>query len=332
MKRAFITGITGQDGSYLADILLDRGYEVHGLVHTPDKLKTSLIRHIAYDPDIIDQRLFLYPGSLEEIHRLIDILNRVKPDELYHLAGVSSPRLSLQFPIETLDSIGMATLKLLEALRQVNNPPRILFASSSEAFGSPPYAPQDEMVPLNPSTPYGAAKAFAMQMGRIYRTAYGLQTCSAILFNHESPRRSDQFVTMKIAKAAARIKNGKQKVLKLGNLSGRRDWGWAPDYVDAMWRMLQMESVDDFVIATGKLHSVEDVISVAFGHVGLSWNDYVEHSPGLTTKVEPMALCGNPSKAARLLDWKAKVSFEETICRMVDSEMDKATRPPFTEE
>ena len=221
---AFITGITGQDGSYLAELLLEKGYLVHGLVHRPDSLANSNIGHLVGNSDIINKQLFLHNGAFEDATHLRRIISQAKPAEFYHLAGQSSPRLSLELPEATVDSIGMATLRLLEIIRDLPSPPKFLYASSAEVFGSPSHSPQDEFTPVNPTTPYGAAKAFSQQIARIYRTAYKLQTCSAILYNHESPRRSGQFVTMKIARAAARIKMGLQKELQLGSLAGRRDW------------------------------------------------------------------------------------------------------------
>lgn len=324
-KRAFITGITGQDGSYLCELLLEKGYEIHGLVHRPEGLATGNIRHLASDPEIMGRRLHLHTGAFEDATHLRRIISRAKPDEFYHLAGQSSPRLSLELPESTVDSIGMATLRLLEILRDLPNPPKFLYASSSEVFGSPPHSPQDELTPINPTTPYGAAKAFSQQMARIYRIAYRLPTCAVILYNHESPRRSSNFVSMKVARAVARIKHGRQKELVLGSLEGRRDWGWAPDYVQGMWLMLQQQSVDDFVLATGQLHSVEDLVAAAFGCVGLNWRDYVRHDAGLVTTVEPVAPCGNAAKARRILGWENKVSFDEMIARIVAAEMDTLT-------
>jgi len=320
---AFITGITGQDGSYLCELLLEKGYEVHGLVHRPDALMTSNIGYLAADPEINEKKLFLHNGAFEDATHLRRIISRSYPTEFYHLAGQSSPRLSLELPETTVDSIGMATLRLLEILRDMPEPPRFLYASSSEVFGSPPHSPQDEMTPVNPTTPYGAAKAFAQQMTRIYRIAYGLPTCSAILYNHESYRRGSNFVTTKVARGVAKIKKGQAKELVLGSLAGRRDWGWAPDYVRGMWLMLQGDAVDDFILATGQLHSVEDLVRVAFESVGLEWKEWVRYDPALVTTVEPVAPCGNPAKAKRLLGWENTVPFREIITRLVQSEMDK---------
>ena len=323
MPVAFITGITGQDGSYLADLLVSKDYIVHGLVHRPDSVGSSNIRHLVADPKIMGKQLFLHNGSFEDATHLRRVISRAQPDEYYHLAGQSSPRISLELPEATVDSVGMATLRLLEILRDLDHTTKFLYASSSEVFGSPSYSPQDELTPINPTTPYGAAKAFSQQMARIYRIAYSLPTCSVILYNHESPRRGGHFVTMKVARAVARIKKGLQTELQLGSLTGRRDWGWAPDYVRGMWQMLQADVVDDFILATGKLHSVEELVQNAFLSLGLQWRDYVKFDPDLVTTVEPIAPCGNPSKAQRLLGWQNTVAFEEMMERLVASELDK---------
>jgi GDPmannose 4,6-dehydratase len=234
MNRAFITGITGQDGSYLCELLLEKGYEVHGLVHRPEGLSQGNLGRMYQDEAIFNKRLFLHTGSFEDTTHLRRLIFRARPSEFYHLAAQSSPRLSLELPETTMESVGMATVRLLEILRDLDNPPKFLYASSSEIFGEPALSPQDEQTPFNPSTPYGVAKALSTQMAKIYRGAYGLHTCAAILYNHESPRRSGQFVTMKVARAAARIRLGWQKKLQLGSLVGERDWGWAPDYVRGM--------------------------------------------------------------------------------------------------
>ncbi len=324
---AFITGITGQDGSYLAELLLEKGYVVHGLVHRPDALFASPIAPLVNDPAIHGRRLILHNGAFEDATHLRRIIGRAKPNEFYHLSGQSSPRLSLELPEATVDSIGVATLRLLEIIRDLPDPPSFLYASSAEVFGSPAHAPQDELTPVNPTTPYGAAKAFSQQMAKVYRTAFKLKTCSAILYNHESPRRSSNFVTMKIARAAARIKQGLQGELQLGSLSGQRDWGWAPDYVRGMWLMLQADAVDDFVLATGKPHTVQDLVEVAFGHVGLRWEEWVRFDPQLVTSVEPIASCGNPAKAKRVLGWSNSVPFEEIVGRLVDAERARVASP-----
>lgn len=324
MKRAFITGITGQDGSYLCESLLAKGYEVHGLVHRPDYLSRSNIAHLVQDPAVINKRLLLHNGAFEDATHLRRIITKAKPSEFYHLAGQSSPRLSLELPETTVDSVGMGTLRLLEIIRDIPNPPKFLYASSSEVYGSPPHSPQDELTPLNPTTPYGAAKALSQHMARIYRIAYGLETCSAILYNHESPRRSTGFVTKKVARGVARIKQGRQNELVLGSLQGQRDWGWAPDYVEGMWMMLQSQPVDDFVLATGKLHSVRQLVAFAFDYVGLNYEDYVRHDAALVTSVEPIAACGNPAKAKRLLGWENATPFDEIMARLVDFELKRS--------
>jgi len=327
-KTAFITGITGQDGSYLTELLLEKGYAVHGLVTPLESAANSNIRHLVANPAILGKRLFLHTGAFEEVTPLRRIISQVKPDEFYHFAGQSSPRLSFDLPEVTAESVGITTLRLLEILRDLEHPTKFFNASSAEVFGTPVTSPQDEQTPVNPTTPYGAAKAFSQQMVRIYRTAHKLPACSAILYNHESPRRNESFVTMKIARAAARIKKGLQSELRLGDLSGKRDWGWAPDYVRGMWLMLQQQAgqMDDFVLATGRLHSVEDLVVAAFGCVGLNWKDHVRHDPALLTAAEPVAPCGNPAKAARLLGWKNTVSTPEMMERLVRSEYDKLSQ------
>jgi GDPmannose 4,6-dehydratase len=324
MNRAFITGITGQDGSYLCELLLGKGYEVHGLVHRPESLAAGNLGSLLRNEAVFNRRLFLHTGSFEDATHLRRLIVRARPTEFYHLAAQSSPRLSLELPETTMESVGMATVRLLEILRDLENPPKFLYASSSEIFGTPAVSPQDENTPMQPSTPYGAAKALSTQMAKIYREAYGLQTCAAIMYNHESPRRSGQFVTMKIARAAARIKQGRQKKLRLGSLTGRRDWGWAPDYVRGMWLMLQLPKVDDFVLATGVLHSVQDFVEQAFGAAELDWRECLEHDAGLLTAVEPTQVCGNPDKARRLLGWENTVSFATMVERLVASQLEEA--------
>jgi GDPmannose 4,6-dehydratase len=328
MKCAFITGITGQDGSYLAELLLEKEYMVHGLVHRPEGLAGGNLAKLYQNDAILNKRLFLHTGSFEDATHLRRLIMRAKPTEFYHLAAQSSPRLSLELPETTMESVGMATVRLLEILRDLDHPPKFLYASSSEIFGTPAHSPQDELTPMQPSTPYGVAKALSTQMAKIYRYAYGLNTCAAILYNHESPRRSGQFVTMKIARAAARIKRGRQKKLQLGSLSGRRDWGWAPDYVRGLWQILQLDTVDEFILATGQLHSVQDFVERAFAVVNLNWRDHVEYDAGLITPVEPTHLCGNPTKARRALGWSNTVAFETLVQRLVESQMSD-TRPEF---
>ena len=250
MPVAFITGITGQDGSYLCELLLEQGYTVHGLVHRPDMLARSNIGYLLKDEAIYNKRLFLHNGAFEDATHLRRIISKARPDEFYHLAGQSSPRLSLELPETTVDSIGMATLRLLEIIRDMDHAPKFLYASSAEVFGSPSHSPQDETTPLRATTPYGAAKGLSQELCRIYRAAYQLPTCAAILYNHESPRRSPTFVTMKVAQAVAQIKLGHERELSLGSLAGKRDWGWAPDYVRGMQLMVEM--LDDTIRFVGK--------------------------------------------------------------------------------
>ena len=319
--KAFITGITGQDGSYLAELLLGKGYVVHGLVH-PEALSGNNIKHLASNPNINGRTLFLHTGVLEDGTRLRRLINKAMPDEFYHLAGQSSPRLSLELPEMTVESVGVATLRLLEILRDMEKPARFLHASSSEVFGSPAMSPQDENTPAIPSTPYGAAKAFSQHMACIYRNAFKMPACSAILYNHESPRRNTSFVTMKIARAAAMIKRGLQQELLLGDMEARRDWGWAPDYVDGLWRILQAGGNDEYILASGVLHSVADFAERAFGCVGLNWRDYVKHDASLVTAAEPVSLCGNPTKAETVLGWSRTVGFGEMVERLVASQYD----------
>jgi GDPmannose 4,6-dehydratase len=321
---AFITGITGQDGSYLAEYLLARGYVVHGLVRRPDALQASPIAPLVNNPAVMGKALFLHHGALEDAAALRRAVGAARPSEFYHLAGQSSPRMALESPEAAVASIGMGTLRVLEILRELTEPPRFLHASSSEVFGSPPCSPQDELTPLNPTTPYGVAKAFAQQMTKVYRTVHGLKACSAILFNHESPRRSDRFLPMKVARGVARIKKGLQADLTLGRLDGRRDWGWAPDYARGMALILQSGAADEFVLATGRLHSVEELVRAAFAAVDLDWRPHVAFDGRLVAAVEPAALCGNPAKAGRLLGWENTVPFEEMVVRLVRAELDRA--------
>jgi len=321
-NTAFITGIAGQDGSYLAELLLGKGYIVHGLVHYLEALPNSNIKHLVSDSTIVGRTLFLHAGTLEDGTLLRRLIKKTKPDEFYHLAGQSSPRLSLEQPEMTAESVGMATLRLLEILRDMEKPIKFLYASSGEIFGNPAMSPQDEDTPVRPVTPYGAAKAFSQQITSIYRNAHKLPACSAILYNHESPRRSASFVTMKIARAAAMIKRGLQNELLLGSMTARRDWGWAPDYVAGMWRMLQAGGNDDYILASGELHSVADFAEKAFECVGLDWHDYVKQDATLMRTVELGALCGNPAKAEKILNWARTVNFETLVESLVASQYD----------
>jgi GDPmannose 4,6-dehydratase len=324
-KKAFITGIAGQDGSYLAELLLAKGYEVHGTVRRTSSLNRSRLVHLYDDPQIYGKRLFLHYADLEDPTTLRRALFKAQPDELYHLAGQSHVGLSFEIPESTCDMTAIGTLRLLEMIRDMPKPPRIFHAASSEIFGQPVTAPQDEQTPMWPVNPYGCAKAFAARMVTIYRQTFGLFACNGIMYNHESPRRGENFVTRKICKAAASIKLGLQDELQLGDISARRDWGWAPDYVRGMWLALDHPVPEDFVFATGQLHSVQDVVETAFGALGLDWKSHVKHESRLMRPAEPMGLVGNPAKARRLLGWQPEVQFTELITRMAQSELEQLT-------
>ncbi|HPU57639.1 MAG TPA: GDP-mannose 4,6-dehydratase, partial [Verrucomicrobiota bacterium] len=271
MPRALITGITGQDGSYLTELLLSKGYEVHGIIRPGRSPAQSHLAHLVSDPGVYQRRLFLHFADLDDSDALREAVQRSAPDELYHLAAPSRPGLSFKFPEAACSQIGVGTVRLLEAVRTLSKPPRFFHASSSEVFGRPEAQPQDETTPFRPVTPYGAAKALASQMVSIYRDAYGLFACNGILYNHESPRRGEDFVTQKVCRTAAAIKLGRATELQMGSLAGRRDWGDAREYVRGMWLALQHDTPGDYVFATGQLHSVQDVVEIAFDVVGLDW-------------------------------------------------------------
>ena len=322
VKRALITGITGQDGSYLTEFLLSQGYEVHGLVRRTSTLERSRLRPLFADPEIHGRRLFLHYCDLEDTTTLRRILVRITPEELYHLAGQSHVGLSFEIAESTVDSVAIATLRLLEILRDLAVPPRLFHAASSEIFGRPRQVPQDENSPMVPVNPYGAAKAFAANLVRIYREKHGLFLVNGILYNHESPRRGENFVTRKICRAAAAIKLGKQESLSLGDTSAQRDWGDARDYVRGMWLALQHSQPEDFIFATGVLHTVQDVVEAAFCEVGLDWNAHVRRDERLLRSQEPFALVGNAAKAERLLSWHPSRSLQKLIHWMVDAELE----------
>lgn len=321
MKKAIITGITGQDGSYLAEWLLDNDYEVHGVVRRSSQLNRHRIEHLISDSTLYGKRLFLHYCDLQDSTTLRRILRKVAPQELYHLAGQSHPGLSFEIPESTNEEVAHATLKLYEICRDMDAPPRIYHASSSEIFGSVEEHPQDERTAMRPSSPYGASKSFATQLGKIYRDAHGLFICNGIAYNHESPRRGENFVTMKICREVARIKRGDAAVIRLGDTSARRDWGYAPDYVRAMWLMLQQHGADDYILATGQLHSVQDVIEAAFNAVGLCPDGKVETDPRFLRPSEPQLLVGNPTRAQEKLGWSRTKSFEEMISEMVEHQL-----------
>jgi GDPmannose 4,6-dehydratase len=315
-NRALITGITGQDGSYLAELLLQKGYEVFGIIRRSSSFSTDRLEPIYQDPHVPDPRLRLLYGDLEDANSLNRALLAAKPDEVYNLGAQSHVRVSFDVPLYTASTVALGTLRLLEAIRESGLKPRIYQASSSEMYGAAPPR-QNEETPFQPQSPYACAKVFAHQLCQNYRSAYGMFIACGILFNHESPRRGIPFVTRKITRAAARIKHGIDQRLYLGNLDARRDWGYAKEYVDTMWLMLQQDDCDDFVVATGESHAVRDVLDIAFGTMDLDWNKYVEIDPHYFRPTEVHHLEGDPSKAERLLGWKPEVGFEELIELMV---------------
>jgi GDPmannose 4,6-dehydratase len=325
-KRALITGITGQDGSYLAELLLDKGYEVHGLIRRASTFNTARIDHLYRDPHDPEARLFLHYGDLSDGSRLVTLLSQIQPDEIYHLAAQSHVRVSFDEPEHTGDTTGLGTTRLLEAVRISELPVRFYQASSSEMFGATP-PPQNEEALFHPRSPYGAAKVYAYWMTRNYREAYGIYAVNGILFNHESPRRGETFVTRKITMAVARIAAGQQDELHLGNLDARRDWGYAPEYVEGMWRMLQAATPDDYCLATGTSHSVGDFVRVAFEHAGLDWERHVRFDPRYLRPSEVDDLIGDASKAKRVLGWEAKVHTPELARLMVDADRAALDRP-----
>jgi GDPmannose 4,6-dehydratase len=325
MKKALITGITGQDGSYLAEFLLGKGYEVHGLIRRSSTFNTERIDHLYKDFHDPDARLFLHYGDLSVSGHLTDLLYSLKPDEIYNLGAQSHVRVSFDMPEYTGDITGLGTLRLLEAVRKTGIKTKFYQASSSEMFGSAP-PPQNESTPFQPMSPYAAAKVYAYHVCRNYREAYGIFACNGILFNHESPRRGETFVTKKITRAAARIKLGLQDRLYLGNLEAKRDWGFAGDYVEAMWLMLQQDRPDDFVVATGETHSVREFAQKVFQLLDLDYEKYIEIDPRYYRPCEVDILLGDAAKAGNLLGWKPRVSFDQLIKMMVESDMETAQR------
>ncbi len=321
MKKALITGITGQDGSYLAELLLEKGYEVHGIIRRASTFNTSRIDHLYADPHINGVRLFLHYGDLSDSVNLVKLLYALKPDEVYHLAAQSHVRVSFDIPEYTSDVTGVGTIRILEAMREVGIKPRFYQASSSEMFGKVQDVPQTETTPFWPRSPYGVAKVFAYWATVNYRESYGLHASNGILFNHESPRRGETFVTRKITRAVAAIKLGLQKELFLGNLDAKRDWGYAPDYVEGMWRILQHDTGDDFVLATNETHTVQEFCEAAFSRVDLDWKQFVKHDDRYERPAEVELLIGDPAKAKKLLDWEPKVRFAELVRIMVDADL-----------
>jgi len=320
VKKALITGITGQDGSYLAELLIAKGYEVHGIVRRSSLSNTGRIDHLLSDADIADSVLFLHYGDLSDSSRLVSLVTQIQPDEVYNLAAQSHVRVSFDEPELTGETTGLGSVKLLEALRISGSPARFYQASSSEMFGASP-PPQNEETPFYPRSPYGAAKVYSYWITKNYRESYGMFATNGILFNHESPRRGETFVTRKITKAVARIRAGLQDKLHLGNLEAERDWGYAPEYVNAMWMMLQADQPDDFVVATGTRYSVKEFVEMAFNHVGLSWEKYVDFDERYLRPAEVDSLVGDSAKAASLTGWKAKVLTPELAAIMVDADI-----------
>jgi GDPmannose 4,6-dehydratase len=324
-KTALITGITGQDGSYLSELLLDKGYTVHGVVRRASTFNTCRIDHLYRDPHDPDTRLFLHYGDLTDGSRMACLLDQVQPDEVYNLAAQSHVRVSFDEPEFTGDTTALGTTRLLEAIRMTGLPCRYYQASSSEMFGATP-PPQHESTPFHPRSPYGVAKVYAYWITRNYREAYGLYAVNGILFNHESPRRGPTFVTRKVATAATRIKAGLQDVLYLGNLDARRDWGYAAEYVEAMWLMLQQEEPDDYVVATGTSYSVRDFVEHSFAHLDLDWRDHVRFDKRYLRPAEVDDLVGDASKAEQVLGWRPKVRAPELARLMIDAELNALSR------
>jgi GDPmannose 4,6-dehydratase len=319
-KRAVITGITGQDGSYLAELLLSKGYEVHGFIRRSSSFNTSRIDHIYQEPHAANHRLFLHFADLTDASRLVTLMNEIEPDEVYNLAAQSHVRVSFDEPEYTGDTTGLGTVRLLEAIRAAGVSPRFYQASSSEMFGASP-PPQNEETPFYPRSPYGVAKVYSYWITRNYREAYGLFACNGILFNHESPRRGGTFVTRKITRAVARIAAGQQSELFMGNLDSVRDWGYAPEYVEGMWRMLQHDEPGDYVLATNTAYTVRDFLQLSFEHVGLDWEKYVRFDERYLRPTEVDSLVGDASRAADVLGWVPKVLTPRLAQIMVDSDV-----------
>ena len=322
MKKALITGITGQDGSYLADLLVAKGYEVHGIIRRASTFNTARIDHLYQDPHVNGVRLFLHYGDLADSVNLTKLLYELQPDEVYNLGAQSHVRVSFDIPEYTSDVTGVGTIRILEAIRESGVKPRFYQASSSEMYGKVQEVPQTEKTPFWPRSPYGCAKVFGFWATVNYRESYGLFACNGILFNHESPRRGETFVTRKISRAVAAIKLGLQNDLYLGNMDAKRDWGYAPEYVEGMWRMLQADEPDDFVLATNETHTVKEFVQVAFDHVGLDWEKHVKYDARYERPAEVDLLIGDPAKAKKKLGWEPKVRFKELVQIMVDADME----------
>jgi GDPmannose 4,6-dehydratase len=320
MKKALITGVTGQDGSYLAELLLAKGYEVHGLIRRASSFNTGRLDPIYQDPHESGVRFLMHYGDLSDSGSLVNLIRNLEPDEIYHLGAQSHVKVSFDVPEYTADATGMGTIRMLEAVRASGVDTRFYQAGSSEMFGSAP-PPQSEATPFHPRSPYGVAKVFAHWATVNYREAHGLFAINGILMNHESPRRGETFVTRKITRAVARIRAGIQEKLYLGNLDARRDWGYAPEYVEAMWLMLQQDEPDDLVIATGEDHTVREFAEAAFAHADLDWEAHVEIDPNYCRPSEVDHLRGDPSKAKEVLGWEASTSFRDLVRIMVDADI-----------
>lgn len=324
-KRALITGITGQDGSYLSEFLLSKGYEVHGMIRRTSSVNTERIEHLLVNSNPKDPKLFLHYGDLSDSSQLTFLIYNLKPDEVYHLGAQTDVRVSFDIPEYTGDITGEGALRVLEAIRQSGIKTRFYQASSSEMFGASP-PPQNEQTPFYPRSPYAISKVYAYWMTVNYREAYRLFACNGILFNHDSPRRGESFVTRKITRAVAAIKFGKQKKLSLGNLQARRDWGYAPEYVECQWRILQQDQPEDFVIGTGESHTVQEFVEEAFGHVNLDWKEFVEIDPHYFRPTETSNLQADISKAKKQLNWSPRVGFKELVKIMIEADLQLAER------
>ncbi|MEI0478867.1 GDP-mannose 4,6-dehydratase [Brachyspira pulli] len=321
MKKALITGITGQDGSYLAELLLEKGYEVHGIIRRSSSFNTERIDHLYRDPHINDVKMFLHYGDLSDSSNLSRLLEKIQPDEIYNLAAQSHVRVSFDMPEYTADVVGLGTIRILDAIKETQIKTKFYQASTSELYGKVVETPQTEKTPFYPRSPYACAKLYSYWITVNYRESYNMYACNGILFNHESPRRGETFVTKKITHAIARILNKEQDKLYLGNLDSKRDWGYAKDYVEAMWLMLQQEKPDDYVIATGETHSVREFLDEAFGLVGLDWKKYVEIDPRYYRPAEVDLLLGDPTKAKEKLGWHPKTTFKELVKIMLEYDL-----------
>jgi GDPmannose 4,6-dehydratase len=326
VKKALITGITGQDGSYLAELLISKGYEVHGIIRRASTFNTGRLEPLYADPHLGKSRLHLHYGDMADASALARLIGKVQPEEVYNLAAQSHVRVSFDSPEYTADIVATGTVRLLEAIRETGIRPRFYQASSSEMFGRVQETPQTERTPFYPRSPYACAKVFSYWVTVNYRESYGLHASNGILFNHESPRRGETFVTRKITRAVAHIKAGLQDKLFLGNLEAKRDWGYAPEYVQAMWLMLQAEKPDDYVVATGETHSVREFLELAFSHAGLDWKDYLETDPRYFRPAEVDLLIGDSSKARRQLGWGPRTRFADLVKLMVDADIDLLRR------